>query len=65
MEKYYVLERFALMKTAVISTLDSMMLKRKGIEKNQKNNNIKNARKLYKELESARKRLFACCNGSL
>ena len=33
MEKYYVLERFALMKTAVISTLDSMMLKRKGIEK--------------------------------
>lgn len=51
MEKYYVLERFALMKTAVISTLDSMMLKRKGIEKNQKNNNIKNARKLYKELE--------------
>ena len=39
MEKYYVLERFALMKTAVISTLDSMMLKRKGIEKNQKNNN--------------------------
>lgn len=43
MEKYYVLERFALMKTAVISTLDSMMLKRKGIEKNQKNNNIKNA----------------------
>ena len=57
MEKYYVLERFALMKTAVISTLDSMMLKRKGIEKNQKNNNIKNARKLYKELESARKRL--------
>ena len=29
MEKYYVLERFALMKTAVISTLDSMMLKRK------------------------------------
>ena len=50
MEKYYVLERFALMKTAVISTLDSMMLKRKGIEKNQKNNNIKNARKLYKEL---------------
>ena len=58
MEKYYVLERFALMKTAVISTLDSMMLKRKGIDKNQKNNNIKNARKLYKELESARKRLF-------
>lgn len=57
MEKYYVLERFALMKTAVISTLDSMMLKRKGIDKNQKNNNIKNARKLYKELESARKRL--------
>lgn len=57
MEKYYALERFALMKTAVISTLDSMMLKRKGIEKNQKNNNIKNARKLYKELESARKRL--------
>ena len=57
MEKYYVLERFALMKTAVISTLDSMRLKRKGIEKNQKNNNIKNARKLYKELESARKRL--------
>ena len=55
MEKYYVLERFALMKTAVISTLDSMMLKRQGIEKNQKNNNIKNARKLYKELESARK----------
>ena len=52
MEKYYVLERFALMKTAVISTLDSMMLKRKGIDKNQKNNNIKNARKLYKELES-------------
>ena len=47
MEKYYVLERFALMKTAVISTLDSMMLKRKGIDKNQKNNNIKNARKLY------------------
>lgn len=33
MEKYYVLERFALMKTAVISTLDSKMLKRKGIEK--------------------------------
>ena len=57
MEKYYVLERFALMKTAVISTLDSMMLNRKGIDKNQKNNNIKNARKLYKELESARKRL--------
>ena len=57
MEKYYVLERFALMKTAVISTLDSMMLKRKGIDKNQKNNNIKNERKLYKELESARKRL--------
>ena len=50
MEKYYVLERFALMKTAVISTLDSMMLKRKGIDKNQKNNNIKNARKLYKDL---------------
>ncbi len=46
------------MKTAVISTLDSMMLKRKGIDKNQKNNNIKNARKLYRNLtESARKRL--------
>lgn len=36
MEKYYVLERFALMKTAVISTLDSMMLKRKGIDKNRR-----------------------------
>ena len=48
MEKYYVLERFALMKPAVISTLHSMMLKRKGIEKNQKNNNIKNARNTHK-----------------
>ena len=58
MEKYYVLERFALMKTAVISTLDSKMLKRKGIEKNQKNNNIKNARKLYKELEIGTKTII-------
>ena len=57
MEKYYVLERFALIKTAVISTIDSMTVKRKAIEKNQKKNNIQKARDLYQELESARKRL--------
>lgn len=33
MEKYYVLERFALMKTAVISTLDSMMLNVRALRK--------------------------------
>ena len=39
MEKYYVLERFSLMKSSVLSAIDSMTVKRKAIEKNQKSNN--------------------------
>ena len=44
MEKYYVLERFSLMKSSVLSAIDSMTVKRKAIEKNQKSNNIPKAR---------------------
>lgn len=57
MEKYYVLERFALIKTSVISTLEGMAAKRKAIEKNKKANNIKRAREVYKELEELWKKL--------
>lgn len=57
MEKYYVLERFALMKTSVISTLEGMAAKRKAIEKNKKNNQIERAREVYKELEGLWKKL--------
>ena len=57
MEKYYVLERFALMKTSVISTLEGMAAKRKAIEKNKKNNQIERAREVYKELEGLWKSL--------
>ena len=51
MEKYYVLERFSLMKSSVLSAIDSMTVKRKAIEKNQKSNNIPKARELYQKLE--------------
>lgn len=35
MEKYYVLERFALMKSSVISAVDTMRLKRVAVEKSR------------------------------
>lgn len=57
MERYYVLERFSLMKSSVLSAIDSMTVKRKAIEKNQKNNNIAKARELYQELEKVRGKL--------
>ena len=57
MEKYYVLERFSLMKSSVLSAIDSMTVKRKAIEKNQKSNNIPKARELYQKLEKDREKL--------
>ena len=57
MEKCYVLERFALMKTSVIASLDGMTAKRKAIEVSQKHNKIERAREQYTELEASRKRL--------
>lgn len=36
MEKYYVLERFSLMKSSVLSAIDSMTVKRKAIEKTKR-----------------------------
>ena len=36
MEKYYVLERFSLMKSSVLSAIDSMTVKRKAIEEKPK-----------------------------
>lgn len=57
MEKYYVLERFALTKTSVISTLESMTAKKKAIDKYQKSKKIEEARKIYQELEALKKRL--------
>ncbi len=36
MEKYYVLERFSLMKSSVLSAIDSMTVSAKAIEKKPK-----------------------------
>ncbi len=57
MEKYYVLERFSLMKTGIISSLEGMTVKRKAIATSQANKRIEKARELYQELEASRKRL--------
>jgi tRNA1(Val) A37 N6-methylase TrmN6 len=58
MEKHYVLERFALVKSSIISVLEVMQTKRKSIEKNKQNNNIQRAREQYKELEEERDKLM-------
>ena len=57
MERYYVLERFALMKSSVVSSLEGMTAKRDAIEKSKKHNKIERAREQYQELEASRKRL--------
>ena len=57
MERYYVLERFELMKSSVISSLEGMTIKRDAIEKSRKHNKIERAREQYQELETSRKRL--------
>lgn len=58
MEKYYVLEKFALWKTTALSALEAMQIKRKAIAKNMQAKNNMRAREIYQELEFVRNKVM-------